>query len=66
MNTEIYIESKYQNLSYLLIYLHNSSGTRNEKMVNHVNNPLIDLRNAVNRKEIPENKNPDKAIDIVE
>ena len=27
---------------------------------------LIDLRNAVNRKEISENENPDKVIDIVE
>ena len=27
---------------------------------------MIDLRNAVNKKEIPKNENPDKVIDIVE
>ena len=35
------------------------------KIVNHVNVALIDLRNAVNRKKIPKNENPDKVIDIV-
>ena len=34
--------------------------------MSHVNNSLIDLVNAINRKEIPENENPDKVIDIVE
>ena len=29
-------------------------------MMNQANNALIDIRNAVNEKEIPENKNPDK------
>ena len=42
MNTEIFIEYfKCQNPSYLLKYLYNSSGTRDEKIVNHVNNALI-------------------------
>ena len=27
---------------------------------------MIDLRNAVNKKQIPKNENPDKVIDIVE
>ena len=27
---------------------------------------MIDLRNAVNKKEIPKNENSDKVIDIVE
>ena len=58
MNTEITFEYfKYQNPSYLLKDLHNSSGIINEKTVNHFNNMLIDLRNTINRKEIPENKN---------
>ena len=34
--------------------------TRNEKILNPVYDALIDLKNAVNRKEIP-----DKVIDIV-
>ena len=35
-------------------------------MINWVNDALIDLRNAVNEKEVPANENPDEAIDIVE
>ena len=67
MNTEILIEHlKYKNPSNLLKDLYNSNGTKNQKIVNHVNNALINLRNAVNRKEIPKNENPDKVIDIVE
>ena len=70
MNTEIFIDIfKYyiiQNPLYWLNDLYNSSLTRNEKVVEHNNNAFIDLRNAVNRKEIHENENPDKVIDIVE
>ena len=67
MNTEILIEHlKHKNPSNLLKDLYNSIGTKNQKIVNHVNNALINLKNAVNRKEIPENENPDKAIGIVE
>ena len=36
------------------------------ELVNSVNDGLIDLRNAINRKEIPENENPNKIVDIVE
>ena len=46
--------------------LYNSSRSINEKIVNRVNNVLIDLSNAVNRTEISENENPDKIVDIVE
>ena len=46
--------------------LYNSSRSINEKIVNRVNNALIDLSNAVNRTEISENENPDKIVDIVE
>ena len=35
-------------------------------MVNLVNDALTDLRNLVNKEEIPENKNPDEKISIVE
>ena len=37
-----------------------------EKIVNHINETLIDLRNAFNKKKILEDENPDKVIDIVE
>ena len=46
--------------------LFNADKSKNDKIVNHVNDALIDLRNAVNRKEIPKNENPDKDADIVE
>ena len=37
-----------------------------EKLVNYINDGLIDLRNTVNRNEIPENENPNKILDVVE
>ena len=46
--------------------LYYTDKTRNEKIVNNINDALIELRNAINRKEIPKNKNPEKVIDIVE
>ena len=36
------------------------------KIVNEVNNTLIDWRNALNKKEIPKKENPDEVIYIVE
>ena len=36
------------------------------ELVNNINDGLIGLRNAINRKEIPENENPNKIVDIVE
>ena len=46
--------------------LHKANNARSEKVVDHVNNALTDLWNVVNRKNISENENPDKLIDIVE
>ena len=57
---------KYHDPSFLLKDLHNVNETENEKIVGHINNVLIDLRNAVIRGKIPINENPDKVIDIVE
>ena len=39
---------------------------KNERLVNNVNDGLNDLRKVVIRKEILENENPNKIIDIVE
>ena len=39
---------------------------KNEKLVNNINNGLIDLRNDINSKEIPENENPKKVANIAE
>ena len=67
INTEILNKYfKHQNPTFLLKDLHKANKSKDEKIVNHVNDALIDLRNTVNRKELPENKNPDKVIDIVE
>ena len=54
---------KYQNPSFLAKDLIRA---KNEKLVNIVNDELIDIRNAIIRKDIPENENPNKIIDIVE
>ena len=35
-------------------------------MVNNINDGLIDLRNAIIRKEIPKNENPNKIVNIAE
>ena len=40
--------------------------TKNEQLVNNISDELINLRNSVNRKEIPENENSNKIVDIVE
>ena len=42
--------------------LSNVNRTKNYKIASHVNNALIDLRYAVNRKEIPKNEIPDKEL----
>ena len=57
---------KCQNPTYLLNDLYEADKAKNEKIVNHVNDALIDLRNAVNRKQIPENENACKVIGIIE
>ena len=46
-------------------YLYKSNQAKNEQIVNQVNDVLIGWRNAVNKKIIPENENPNKIIDIV-
>ena len=57
---------KYQNPTSLLKDLYEVDKATIEKIVDHVNVALRDLRNAVNKKDIPENENLDKVIDIVE
>ena len=57
---------KYQNPSLLVKHLISAKQNKNEKLVNNVNNGLIDLRNNINRKEIPENENLKKVVEIIE
>ena len=57
---------EYQNPSFLGKDLISAKQNKNEKLVNNINNGLIDLRNDINRKEILENENPTKYADIAE
>ena len=57
---------KYQNPSFLAIDLIRAKQAKNEQLVNNINDGLIDLRNAIIRKEIPQNENKKKIVDIVE
>ena len=57
---------KYQNPLLLEKDLIRATETKNEQLVNNVNDGLIDLRSIIIRKEIPENKNPNKIVDIAE
>ena len=56
----------YQDPSFLEKDLLKVIQAKNEHMVNPVNDSLIGLRNAVNKKEIPENEDLDKVINILE
>ena len=53
-------------MSLLVQDLHNANKIVNQKIANNVNNALINLRNAVNKKEIPEKEKPDVVINIAE
>ena len=57
---------KYQNPLLLEKDLLRATQTKNEQLVNNVNDGLVDLRSIIIRKEIPENKNPNKIVDIAE
>ena len=66
-NDEIFWDCfKYQNPSFLGKDLIRATQAKNEQIVNNVNDGLIDLRNDINRKEIPQNENPKKVVEIVE
>ena len=49
--------------SFLVKDSHDANETRNVKIVNYEHNPLIDIRNTINKKETPENE---KVVNIVE
>ena len=52
---------KYQNPPFPAKYLIRATQAKNETLVNNFNNGLINLRNAINKKEIPENENLKKS-----
>ena len=46
--------------------LFNTNQIKNNQTVNQAVDPINELRNAVTRKEIPENENPKEITDITE
>ena len=60
------MELFYVSESIVLMYLIRATQVKNEQLVNNINDGLIGLRNAINRKEIPQNENPNKTADIVQ
>ena len=56
----------YQNPLLSVKDLIGTKEDKNEKLVNNINDGQIDLKNNINRKEIPENENLKKVADTVE
>ena len=54
------------NPSYLSKYLYKANQAKNEQIVNRVNDTLINLKNAVNKKKSSEKEYPDKVFNIVD
>ena len=57
---------KYRNPCFLLKDLISAKQSKNKKLVNNIKNGSIDLKNNINRKEVPGNENLKKVADIVE
>ena len=67
INDEIFCKYfKYQSPSFLAKDLIKANQAKNKQLANNVNDGLIDLRNGIIIKEIPENENPNKIVNIVE
>ena len=67
LNTEIFKKYfGYQNPSFLAKYLFKANQVINDQIVSLAIYSNNELRNAVIRKEIPENENPKKVIHIIE
>lgn len=56
----------YYNPPFLRKDLHKTKQAENEQLTKQINDALIDLRNAINKKQIPEIENIEKVTDIVE
>ena len=56
---------RYQNPSFLAKDLIRVKQDKNEQLVNNISDRMIDLRNAIIEKEIPENENTNKIVDFV-
>ena len=56
----------YQNPSFSAKDLIRAKQAKNEQLVNNVNDKLIDLRNDIIEKGIPQNENSNKIVDSAE
>ena len=56
----------HQTPSYLTKDLYDSDEIKNDEIIKNINNGLIELRNSIKSKEIPENENPKILVNIVE
>ena len=56
----------YQTPSYLTKVLYDRDEIKNNEIIKNINNGMIELRNSINSKEILENENPEKVVNIVE
>ena len=54
------------NSSFIAKDLYKVNQAKIERMVNQINDALVNLRYAVNKKTIAENKDPNKLIDLLE
>ena len=52
--------------SFLVKDLYEDDQNKNDIIVKYLKESLIDLRNSINSKEIPENENRKKVVNIVE
>ena len=56
----------FESIFFLAKDLIRATQSKNEQLVNNIIDGLIDLRNTINRKEIPQNENPNKLVGIVQ
>ena len=56
----------YQTPLFLAKELHNSNRNINDEIVKHVNDALVALKKDINIKQIPENENANRIVNIVE
>ena len=67
INDEIFWNNfKYQNPLFLAKDLIRANEAKNKQLVKNINNGFVNLRKAIVRKEIPENKKPNKMVNTVE
>ena len=66
INEQIFNEFfNYQYPSFSVKDLYEDNQNKNAKIVKNINESLINLRNSINSKEIPENENLKKIVNIV-